>query len=286
MNMLDDIKKEILWHMPKKMAHQLCYERDMKKKLNLAPPKDFNEKIQWLMLNEYDERYGKLADKYLVRNYVGKIRPDILTKLYGVYDNALDIDFDKLPQKFVLKTNHGSGKVYICTDKKIFNVQTCVNDLNKQLKENFAKVSLEYHYKYIKPKIICEEYLDDGKNLNPIDYKFYCFNGNAECVLVCSNRDKKLKLDYYDLDWNYLNYSKDEYKSGVKFEKPKKLKEMIKIAEQLSKEFVFVRVDLYEINGKIYFGELTFTPAAGRIYYNTQSSLNYLGGLIDLSKIK
>ena len=138
-------------------------------------------------------------------------------------------------------------------------------------------MNFEYHYKYIKPCIICEEYLKDKNYYMPIDYKIYCFNGKADCILVCTEREKNLRLDYYDLNWNYLNYSKKEYRNNTKLEKPKNLQEMIKIAEKLAGDNIFVRVDLYNINGKIYFGELTFTPCAGTVYYNTQEALNYFG---------
>lgn len=288
--MKNNIKKYIkkscistMYYLPKKIAHEMLYYLVKRKKLNLNNPKDFNEKIQWLIVNEYGKREGKLADKYLVREYVSeKGLSNILPKLYGVYDHFKEIDFSKLPKDFVLKTNHGSGGVFICESQKDFNFKECGKALDKNLKNDFSKKNLEYHYKYIEPKIICEEYLKEESRKNPLDYKFYCFNGKVECVLVCSEREENLKLDYYDLDWNCLNYSKEIYRSEKKQVKPEKFEEMIKIAEILSKEFKFVRVDLYNINGKIYFGELTFTPAAGLSSTITDEAADYLGNLIVL----
>ena len=277
------ILKDIRYILPKKLAHKMLYKNVMNKKLNLKEPKDFNEKIQYLMLYKYGELETKLADKYKVREYIeNKGYKDILTKLYGVYHSPENINVKKLPNEFVIKTNHGYGNVFICYDKEKFKLEDCKKKLKKALKGNFAKSQLEYHYSPIKPLIICEEYINDGNGKNPLDYKIYCFNGKPECILMCSNREKELKLDYYDLEWNYLDYARDEYKSNKRIEKPKNLNRMIEIASELSKDMSFVRVDLYNVDGKIYFGELTFTPAAGMVKYNTQEALDYLGKLIKL----
>lgn len=277
------IKKELLWILPRKIAHKYLYYRHTNKKLNLKKPVDFNEKIQYLILNEYGEKEAKLTDKNLVREYVKKVGyEDILLERYGLYTYAKEIEWDKLPEKFVLKTNHGSGGVIICTNKSNLNIKECIDKLDTQLKQNFAKELLEYHYKDIKPKIICEEYICDGSEKNPKDYKIYCFNGKAKCILLCSGREEKVKIDYYDLNWNKLNYEKEEYKSGKEHKCPDNLEKMIKIAEDLSKGMKFVRVDLYNINGKIYFGELTFTPAAGMIYNITDEAQKKLGEYLKL----
>lgn len=273
----------VLHYFPKSIAHKILYYRVLGKRLNLRNPKDFNEKIQWLMVYKYGEKEGKLADKFLVRNYVkNKGLSNLLCEIYGVYNNFNEIDFNCLPDEFVLKTNHGSGDVFICNDKKKFDFDKCSKVLQENLSKDYSKQSLEYHYHYIEPKIICEQYLKDSYRKNPLDYKFYCFNGKVECILLCSEREKELKLDYYDLNWNYLNYSKEEYRSNIKHEKPNNLIEMIEVAQKLSENFKFVRVDLYNINNKIYFGELTFTPAAGLVNYNTKEALDYFGSLINL----
>lgn len=265
----------------KKAAHKILYKRSLNKKLNINNPKDFNEKIQWLIINEYDKKYADLTDKIKVREYIEKKGyKDILTNIYGIYNSSEEINFEQLPNEFVLKTNHGSGKVYICNDKNKFDIEMCKKKLDEELKQDFSKQSLEYHYAYIKPKIMCEEYLKEENRMTPLDYKIHCFHGKADCILLCSEREKKLKYDYYDLDWNYLNYSKQEYRSSKNYDKPSNLNEMIKIAEELSKDFSFVRVDLYNINNKIYFGELTFTPAAGMDDSITDEALEHMGKLI------
>lgn len=283
-NAIRKLYRTILWILPKKIAHKIFYKRIMNKKLDLKNPKDFNEKIQYMMLNTYGERETICSDKYLVREYVEKKGyKNLLTKLYKVYDKVDEIKLEELPDKFVLKTNHSSGSVIICKDKKHFDIENAKVVLSKVLKQNFSKQSLEYHYSKIKRKIICEEYIEpEDSALMPNDYKIYCFDGKAICTLVCSEREEELKLDYYDLNWKYLNYSTDEYKSYKTIEKPIKYDEMIEIAERLSEGFPYVRVDLYNVKEKIYFGELTFTPAAGVTKYNTQEALDYFGELIKI----
>lgn len=199
-----------------------------------------------------------------------------------MYKQAEEIDFAKLPEKFVLKTNHDCGSIFICTDKISFDKENAKQKLNQALQRNYAKKHLEYHYKYIKPCIICEEFLEGENGDTPEDYKIYCFHGKPECIMVCTNRQKNLKLAYYDLEWNQLDYLKPEYMTNQMFSKPKKLNEMLEIAANLSKDFKFVRVDLYCVRDKIYFGELTFTPAAGIGIRQTDEALKYLGSLIKL----
>ncbi len=282
------IIKRVLWILPPKIAHKILYRHRMHKKLDLKNPKDFNEKIQWLILNDYKTKkiYSNLADKVLVREYIKeKNYENILPKIYGIYDDFSDIDFSLLPKRFVLKPNNGCGNVFIYDEKVTKEeFELYVKKLRNNLKKNFALNNLEYHYKNIKPKIIVEEYLDDSENKVPLDYKIYCYNGKAECILVCSEREKLLRLDYYDLTWQYLPFSKEEYRADKRINCPFNLAEMIKIAENLSKGFPFVRIDLYNIQGKIYFGEMTFTPAAGLVNYNTKEALLYLGSLINIKK--
>ena len=268
----------------KKQAHKIMYRIKMKKRLDLENPKDFNEKIQYLILTEYmDDLYSNLTDKYKVREFIEKKSYGyILPKLYGIYNSTNEIDINSLPKKFVLKPNNGCGNIFICKSKEKFDYINAYKSLDKAVKGNFAKNSLEYHYSKIEPKIICEEYLNDGSHTMPIDYKFYCYKGKVECILVCTDRENKLKLSYYSPTWEKLDYVTDDYKESKLLEKPNNLNEMIEIAENLSKEFKFVRVDLYSIKKKVFFSELTFTPACGLVRYNTQEALNHLGSLIEL----
>ena len=259
--------------------HKALYKMCFGKELDIDHPKDFNEKIHWLILNKYGKREGDLADKQLVKSYVeAKHIKDLkVPKTLATYKNANQIDITKLPDKFVLKCNHFSGHVFICENKEKFDLEEAKKQLNEDLRKDFADINKEYHYSFIKPLIIAEEYLNDGTHKNPIDYKIYCFNGKAESILVCSNRENKLKLNDFDLNWKELDYTTPEYRSKEKFKKPKNLSKMIKIAEELSKDIPFVRVDLYEIGDNIYFGEYTLTPGAGIIRYYKQKALDALG---------
>lgn len=276
----------ILGLLPKEVAHKILYKKIVGKKLNLKKPEDLNEKIQYLILYMYGLKESNLSDKYLVKEYVEKLNISNLNipKTYKIYQKAEDINIDDLPDKFVLKCNHGSGNVQICQSKQNFDINLAKKILKKTLKTDFSKTLLEYHYSEIKPLIIAEEYLDDSKNKNPLDYKFYCYDGIVKSILVCSERDKQLRLDDFDLNWDKLDYTHKEYKSSKEIEKPKHLEQMIEIASKLSKGIPFVRVDLYEIEDKIYFGEYTFTPCGGVIKYYKEEALQELGKGIDLNK--
>lgn len=266
------IIKKVLYYLPRKFVTKLRYFYATKKILDLKSPKDFNEKIVYLMLNEFGDKEKNCADKYLVRNYVkSKKLENILTKLYGKYEDANDIEFNSLPSEYVLKTNHGCGCTIIKRKNSNLDIKNTINMLNKSLKKNYAKETLEYQYEKIKPCILCEEYLKENGMVSPIDYKIFCFNGKAKFILVCGDRDTKVKKIYYDLQWNKLNCTKE--KQIGDFEKPMNFEKMIEYAEKLSEDFKFVRVDLYNINGNIYFGELTFTPRGG---INTTIKQEYL----------
>lgn len=281
--MLKNIYYNILWRLPKKIATKIRYFVATEKVLNFKNPKDFNQKILYLLVNKYGDLETKCADKYEMREYVKEKGFDLyLPKLYGVYDDANKIIFENLPQEYVLKTNHGCGCTFIKRKDDKLDENFVKKELKKSLKQNFAKNNLEYQYKNIKPRIICEEYIKEEGKINPLDYKFYCFRGKVECILLCSEREQKLRLDYYDINWKKLDYAKAEYRSNKIHEKPKNFEKMIEIASKLSEDFPWVRVDLYNANGRIYIGELTFTPAAGIIKYNTQESLDYLGKLIEI----
>ncbi len=286
MRAMQKIVLTVLWMMPKASAHKILYFLRMKKRLNLKNPKDFNEKIHWIIVNENPKKYARFADKLLVRDYIAeKGYLNLLPKIYLLWGGQMrfkDIDFSSLPNQFVLKTNHGSGSVFICTDKKTFAFKEAEKILTKLLHKNYAKRALEYHYTYIKPRIMCEEYLKEEGMKNPLDYKIHCFSGKPDCIELCSDREHDVKLDFYDLNWNYLPYATEKYKSDKLYPRPENLEEMLKIAEDLSKDFLYVRVDLYNINGRIYFGELTLTSAAGFHPNLTQEALDYLGSKIHL----
>lgn len=277
---------KILYILPKKVGHSILYRKIYKKNLDIRNPKTFDEKLHWLMINYYGKKEADLTDKEKVKQYIKKLNLPLLNvpKTYFIVNTKKEKY--NFPKKYVLKVNHGSGDVFVCNGLKPFDYNQAITKLEKLKKKNYALNWLEYHYKYIKPVIMCEEFLDEGTGNRPIDYKFMCFNGNVDSILICSNRDEELKLDFYDRNWEYIDYVKEKYRSSTKMKKPKNLEKMIRIASEISKGFPFVRVDLYDIKGKIYFGEMTFTPAAGfNFYYNETFQIN-LGNKLDISGLK
>ena len=260
-----------------------------KKIPNLKNPKDFNEKLTYLKLNRYatDKRVIQYADKFLVREYIkSKGYEEILNDLYGVYDSFDDIDFDRLPVSFALKCTHGCAYNIICHDKDSLDVETTRKKVNTWLKEKCGLATQELHYTKIEPRIIIEKNLCDKNGFMPVDYKLYCFNGKAEVILVCTERTTGLRLNYFDTKWEELMYGKEHYRSSRTIPKPRNLKMMLQIAECLSSEFPFVRVDLYENSKGVIFGELTFTPACSCAPYYSKAGLLELGERLNLQGLK
>ena len=252
---------------------------------NLKNPQTFNEKTTWLKLCDYNDNdlVSKCADKYAVREYVeSKGCGEILNELYGVYDDFDEIDFDKLPSKFALKCVHGCAYNMIVDDKAKLDLDEARKRVAKWQKEKYGYATTELHYTKIKPRIIVEKYLRGENGKMPLDYKFYCMNGEVKCVLVCSERSDKLKLSYYDLDWNRLHYEKPSWSPKSDIKKPKNLKKMIEYAKKLSGDFPYVRVDLYNDDGKIIFGELTFTPACSCAPYYSEEGDRVLGEMLEM----
>lgn len=252
---------------PDKPMIKLQYKIATGRKLNIKKPTRFSEKLQWYKLYFRDPLITQCADKYGVREYISsKGHGDILVPLYGVYDKAEDIDFDKLPSRFVLKTTNGSHTNILCDDKSKLDKETTIKTLNTWLKKRSSKLGREWAYYDIKPKIICEKYLDKDSNNDLIDYKFFCFNGEPFCLYVIVERFLKdgLKLGIYDTDFKKLPYRRADINGLTKDAvKPKNFDRMLEIAKDLSKDFPHVRVDFYNIDGEIYFGELTFYDGSG-----------------------
>lgn len=233
--------------------------------LNLDNPKTFNEKIQWLKLYYHDPIMTKCADKYLVREYIKeKIGEEYLIPLLGVWDKVDDIDFDSLPNQFVLKVNWGCGQNIIVKDKSKLNIEEAKNKLKNWLNpfSNHYYWSYEWQYKNIEPKIICEKYLEQIDE-QIYDYKFFCFNGIPKYIQVDIDRFSNHKRCIYDTNWNKLEFTNNYPLYNKDIEKPKKLSDMLKISKILSKSFKFIRVDFYIINNMPIFGELTFTHENG-----------------------
>lgn len=247
---------------------RIKYKLKFKKNLNLKNPQTFTEKIQWRILNDKNDIYTELTDKLLVRKYIEeKIGKEYLIKLLGVYEKVEDIDYEKLPNKFVLKCNHDSGSVIICKDKLTFNKKESNKKLEFFLKKNYYYQTREIHYKNIKPLIICEEFLEEN-NEAPIDYKYHCIHNNIEFIQVDIGRFNNHERNNFDKNWKLsaFIFGPKEYKFNNNFkrlEKPKSFKKMKELAIKVSKDFDYCRVDFYEVNGKVYFGEITFTPGGG-----------------------
>lgn len=264
------------------------YQMMTGKGLDLNHPVTFNEKVQWLKLYDSTELKTRLADKYLVRDYVAeKIGSQYLIPILGVYDSFEDIDFEKLPQRFVMKTNHASGWNIIVKDKEHFNKEEARSKFKFWLHRNYAYSSgLELHYKDIPPKIVIEEYIENGED-ELFDYRFFCFSGKAYSIWIDVDSGKPThRRNIYDLDWNLLPI-KVNYPNDASLErKPEHLKEMIELAEQLSEGINMVRVDLYEVAGKIYFGEMTFTPQSGQGKWEPEEYNKLYGDQIILPEIE
>lgn len=262
------------------------YQYKNNKKLNLENPIEFTDKIQWLKFNYYTEKYGYLVDKYEVREFVAKtIGSKYLNGFIAVYDTVDAIDLNSLPNQFALKGTHGSGYNIIVDDKSKLNWSQAKKQLQKYLNEDYSLTNGETIYKAIKPRILAEEYLNQQDDNYIVDYKFFCFHGETKYVWVKTFHDGKYRNCYYDLNWNKIE--NDSNKSSyltLDMPKPENLEEMIEISNKLSKEFIFVRVDLYSIKNKIYFGELTFFPWGGKQRLTVERLNKEFGGLITLPK--
>lgn len=256
--------RKTLEKMPMKLALNIENFRGYHKFVNFKNPKYFGEKIQWLKMYGNLEKYNDYVDKLLVRDYIKKtIGEDYLIPLLGAYDSADEIDFETLPLRFVIKLNTGSGYNIIVKNKEIINRNEICKKITKWLREDYSKMKKEPQYKNVVKKILVEKYMEDSNKLL-LDYKFFCFEGKAEFLKVDYDRYVDHRVNFYDKEWNLLNIREGNFQNYTeRQEEPKNFEKMVEIAEKLSKRFDFVRVDLYNLDGKIYFGELTFTPAAG-----------------------
>ena len=252
--------------MSDKLYLKLKFRVKMKKSLHLKNPQTFNEKLQWLKLHDRKPIYTTMVDKYEVKKYVAeKIGEEYIIPTLGVWDNFDDIDFDKLPDQFVLKCTHDSGGLVICKDKSKLDFSAARKKINRSLKNDYYLYGREWPYKDVKPRIIAEEYMEDNTLHELRDYKFFCFGGQVECYKVDFDRFIEHHANYYDRDGNLLEFGEVVCPPVYdrKIERPKTLPKMIEFAEKLSNEIPFLRADFYDVNGQVYFGELTFFPASG-----------------------
>lgn len=265
---------------------KLLYETRIGKKLNLKNPITFDEKLQWLKLYDRKDEYTVWADKYEVRNYVAeKLGEQYLIPLLGVWNSADELKLDDLPEQFVLKCTHDSASVCICTNKKNFNWNAAMDKLQKSLNQNYYWHSREWPYKNITPRIIAEAYMTDESGTELKDYKIYTFGGEPYLIQVDFDRFHNHRRNLYTTEWEYIDetieYSKDP---NVKIAKPEHLEEMLECSRKLAVGTISLRTDFYSINGKIYFGEITFYQEAGFAHFEHEEFAKKLGDQIKLPK--
>lgn len=261
--------------------------------LDLDNPKTFNEKLQWLKLYNRKAEYTVMVDKYLARDYVaGVIGEEYLIPLIGQWDRAEDIDFDKLPDKFVLKCNHNSGLgMYICKDKSKLTrreIKVIRKNLTKGLRQDYYLTGREWPYKNVPRKIIAEKYMEDKETGELRDYKFFCFDGEPKALFVATDRQAKNKetcFDFFDIEYNHLPIINGHPNAQIPPRKPRNFDKMAELARRLSANIPHVRIDFYEVNGKVYFGEITFYQNSGFIPVYPKEWDKKLGDWIDLTHL-
>lgn len=270
--------------LPDKIYLKILFKFQTGASLNFKEPITFNEKLQWLKLNKKNKTYSLLVDKFEVRQYISKmIGSQYLIPLIGVYNDVDEIRLDDLPDKFVIKCTHDSGGVFICKDKKTFDLSKTKVEINKRLKRNYFWAGREYPYKEIQPRIIIEEFMEDKIDGQLRDYKFFCFNGEPKFMFIASNRGEgTTKFDFFDMEFKEIAVKQHYEKSKDKVKKPINFEEMIKLSKKLSNNMTHVRIDFYEINGKVYFGEFTFFHFSGLESFTPVNYDYHFGTYIDI----
>lgn len=281
--------RHFLNFLPDRMYLKILYWACIGKKLDLDAPQTFNEKLQWLKLYDRKPEYTMMVDKYEVKKYIA----DIIGEKYiiptlGVWNSFDEIDFDALPQQFVLKCTHDSGGIVICKDKSELDISAARTKIENSLKKNYYKYGREWPYKNVKPRIIAEKYMDTSDGQQLVDYKIMCFNGKAKCLFICTDRysDSGLKVTFFDRDWNKLPFERHYPSDHNHIIRPKNLELMFVLAEKISKEMKFVRIDFYEVHDRVFFGEITFFPGSGIEEFTPAEWDLKLGSWISLTKEK
>ena len=268
---------------------KLKWKNVMDYHLNLDTTITFNEKLQWLKLNDRKPIYNQMVDKYEAKLYVAeKLGKQFIIPTLGVWNDIEEIDWDSLPERFVLKCTHDSGGLVICKDKAKLNIEKTKKILKQSFRFNFYMAGREWPYKDVPRRIIAEKYMEDSSNQELSDFKIHCFNGTPKVILVCRDRFSKTGLteDFYDTQWNHLEIRRLEHpNTEVPIEKPEELDMMLDYAKKLSYGIPFLRVDFYIVNHKIYFGELTFYPATGMSPFIPHKWDEIFGSWIILPKI-
>ncbi len=271
--------------LPDKLVLQCRFMDEFGQKLNLKKPKTFNEKLQWLKLYNRNPYYCNLVDKYEAKKIVASIIGEKhIIPTYGVWDDVEQIDFQLLPNAFVLKTTHDSHSVAICNNKDTFDMEKTKRELKKRLKNNYFYSNREWPYKNVKPRIIAEKNMSES-DAGLVDYKIHCFNGQPEFILTCSNRFTRegLAEAFYDLNWNKIPVRRPDHDfDEIDVQRPDNINEMIQMAEKIATGIPFIRIDFYSINHEVYFGEATFFPASGFKKFIPEEYDEYFGKLIHL----
>ena len=284
---------ECYWLFPTKLYVKWLFRLKMGYKLNLKNPRTFNEKLQWLKLNANKPEYTNMVDKALAKEYVRPLIGDqYIVPTLGIWDSPEEIDFDALPNQFVLKTTDGGGSmgVVICTDKTKMNKEDIIKRLHHALKQNIYGQLREQPYKNIKKRILAEKFLSDDAtsvkgDLN--DYKFYCFNGKVTYCEVITGRRTKKQIDFFDLNWNHIDFTFNEYEyADERPTKPECFDTMVEVADILCKDKPYSRIDLYVVGNKVYFGEITLFPASGFRGFHPEEWNVRLGEMITMPKQK
>lgn len=265
-----------------KLFLKINYFINMREVLSLDHPKNYTQKIQWLKLYNTDLLCLQMVDKYESKIIVReKLGDKYIIPLLGVWNSFDEIDFSELPNQFVLKTTHDSGNTIICTDKNMLDFKALSKRFRKALSANYFYKSREYPYKNIKPRIIAEKYMIDNESTELIDYKFFCFHGKVEFIQLSGKIDGCSYVSYYDLNFNKLDI-KTNFFENYNFKKPLLLDEMILIAANLAENFIHIRIDLYVVNGQIFFGEYTFHNCGGIIHFEPEIWNSKFGDLIKI----
>lgn len=268
----------------------LQYKIMMKKKINWEAPQMFSEKIQWLKINDRKKQYINVVDKYEVKKYIKQsLGEEYVIPTIGIWDKFEDIDLSMLPNEFVMKCTHDSQSVIICKNKEQFNFKLAKKKIDKCLKKNLFWYGREWPYKFVKPRIIVEKYMKDSSKKELIDYKFFCFNGKPKYCQVICDRSTNETIDFFDMDWEHQEFIgissfPNEFKNNKNIiKKPFNFEKMKEFAYTLAKDTRFVRIDFYEIDERLYFGEITFYPASGFGRFEPEIWDKKLGNMINLN---
>lgn len=267
----------IIFKIKRKLLHWVCpilpdeiylrwlFRLKMGYELNLKTPRTYNEKLQWLKLNDIHPEYAKLVDKIDAKNFAEqKIGAKYIIPTIGTWDNVNDIEWENLPEKFVIKCTNDSGGIVVCKDKSRLDINRAKAKLEDGWRKNYYQRNKEYPYRDLKPRIIAEEYMEDESGFELKDYKIFCFDGEPRFLFVATGRQEQdTRFDFFDLEWNHLPVLNGHPNADHPIDKPKNFPEMLEVARKLSANIPHVRVDLYNVNGNIYFGEMTFFHWSG-----------------------